>query len=150
MRKISAPAFSEKNFQMVWDETLKVMDEYFEEWEGKDVVVLDHFLEMTLALALQVIGSAGKFFFLSSLSYFVPLLILDDPSIGFGKTYRDTTIPPGHKMTFRQAFQLVARGVFVKLLTGNWFPGVTKRIRDVRAGSHELQVRSSFLFLVDI
>jgi cytochrome P450 len=63
MRKISAPAFSEKNFQMVWDETLKVMDEYFEEWEGKDVVVLDHFLEMTLALALQVIGSAGKFFF---------------------------------------------------------------------------------------
>ena len=69
-RKISAPAFShvrtinvrllffnrrfyffKRNNKLVWDETIKIMNGLFMEvWAGKDVISLDHTLEITLAV----------------------------------------------------------------------------------------------------
>jgi hypothetical protein len=70
-RKICAPTFSDvridvrlvnssdlkifyvfqRNNRLVWDETLKIMNGLFNEvWAGKDVISLDHTLEITLAV----------------------------------------------------------------------------------------------------
>ena len=72
-RKICAPAFSDvridvrfstgslidnfyfcqRNNKLVWDETIKIMNGLFNEvWAGKDVISLDHTLEITLSVCV--------------------------------------------------------------------------------------------------
>jgi cytochrome P450 len=50
-RKISAPAFSDRNNRLVWDETVKIMNELFDSpvmWGGKERIEVDHALHITL------------------------------------------------------------------------------------------------------
>jgi hypothetical protein len=69
MRKVSAPAFSEvsrlsendkaelphntqKNYQLVWDETMRIAQELFEnEWKGKKEVMVEHGADLTLSVS---------------------------------------------------------------------------------------------------
>lgn len=64
------------------------------------------------------------------------------PFPGFGKsiTSQDDSIPPGHEMSFKQVLKLVSEDVFVYILTGDWFPGVTKRIQGIQLAFKELRV----------
>lgn len=41
--------FCQRNNKLVWDETVKIVNELFDEvWAGKDVISLDHVGEITL------------------------------------------------------------------------------------------------------
>ncbi|CDO70501.1 hypothetical protein BN946_scf184569.g44 [Trametes cinnabarina] len=81
-RKIAAPAFSERNYRLVWDETIRIVEDMFQNvWGDKDVVEIPHVLDITVGITLLVIGVAG-----------------------FGRRIswtEDSIAPPGHTMTFK-------------------------------------------------
>lgn len=48
-RRVSAPAFSEKNNKLVWDETVKIMQSMFHDlWNDAPQVTVDHCVDITL------------------------------------------------------------------------------------------------------
>ncbi|KAJ7917508.1 cytochrome P450 [Mycena leptocephala] len=110
-RKVSAPAFSEKNNKLVWDETVKIMVDMFNtRWNNADEVTIDHCVEITLPIALFVIGIAG-----------------------FGRKVswkEDTVVPPGYTMSFKDALH-IAHNPY-------WAMGLTKHLRHVRTAFNEL------------
>ncbi|KII87602.1 hypothetical protein PLICRDRAFT_54684 [Plicaturopsis crispa FD-325 SS-3] len=119
-RKITAPAFSDRNNRLVWDETVKIMQDMFNtKWENRDEIVVDHTVDITLPIALFVIGVAG---------------------FGRNITWKeDTVLPAGHQMTFKDALHVVSTDVFLKLIIPNWAMGLTKRFRTVRLAFDELE-----------
>jgi hypothetical protein len=120
-RKISAPAFAERNHKLVWDETIRVvMDMLDNVWGDRSEVVVDHCVDITLPIALYVIGAAG-----------------------FGRrvTYtRDLAIPPGHQMTFKDALHTIATNLILKIGAPNWTKNLTKHTRKVDLAFMELKV----------
>ena len=51
--------FCKRNNKLVWDETVKIMNGLFNEvWAGKDVISLDHALEITLSVCILLILSS--------------------------------------------------------------------------------------------
>ncbi|TFY50164.1 hypothetical protein EVG20_g11682 [Dentipellis fragilis] len=59
-RKVSAPAFSERNNRLIWDETAKIMVDMFDNvWKNQLEVTVDHCVKITLPITLFVIGVAG-------------------------------------------------------------------------------------------
>ncbi|KAF8161201.1 cytochrome P450 [Crassisporium funariophilum] len=123
-RKISAPAFSDRNNKLVWDETVKIMDGLFNDlWAGRDVISVDHAVDITLPIALFVIGVAG-----------------------FGKqiSWRDeAAIPAGHTMSYKDALHVVSTDIFLKVFVPDWALGLTKRLRTVKTAFEELQAYMS-------
>ncbi|KAF5380528.1 hypothetical protein D9615_004515 [Tricholomella constricta] len=119
-RKISAPAFSDRNNKMVWDETVKIMDSLFKDvWGGQEVIIVDHCVDLTLPIALFVIGAAG-----------------------FGRKISwkdDDTLPAGHQMTFKGALHIVTTDIFIKLIVPDRALGLTKRMRNVKLAFKELE-----------
>ncbi|KAK7457059.1 hypothetical protein VKT23_010361 [Stygiomarasmius scandens] len=118
-RKISAPAFSDRNNKLVWDESIRIMMDMFENiWGAQDTIVADHCVDITLPIALFVIGVAG-----------------------FGRKIswkEDLVVPPGHKMTFKDALHEVTIGVFTKALFPKWAMNMTERLRKVQLAFDEL------------
>ncbi|THU82439.1 cytochrome P450 [Dendrothele bispora CBS 962.96] len=118
-RKISAPAFSDRNNKLVWDESLRIMDDLFTNvWGNQDTIVVDHCVVITLPIALFVIGVAG-----------------------FGRKISwqsDLIIPPNHSMTFKDALHKVTVGVFTKLVFPRWMMGWTEKLRKVQRAFDEL------------
>ncbi|KAF8142663.1 cytochrome P450 [Mycena galopus ATCC 62051] len=118
-RRISAPAFSEKNNKLVWDESVKIMADMFNtQWNNADEVTIDHCVEITLAIALFVIGVAG---FGHKVSW-----------------QEDTVVPPGYTMSFKDALHTVSTETITKLIVPTWAMGLTKHLRHVRAAFNEL------------
>lgn len=119
-RKIAAPAFSEKNNRMVWDASVRVVEEMFDvSWKKQDrIVVKDCVKEVTLPIALSIIGIAG---FGSNMSW-----------------KEDEDVPPNHKLSFKHALHTVTSNIFIKLLTPGWVLGLTKKLRAVDLGYKEL------------
>ncbi|KAI0252522.1 cytochrome P450 [Lactifluus subvellereus] len=118
-RKIAAPAFSERNNKLVWDETVLIMLDLFDNvWGDKSEIILDHCLDITLPIALFVIGVAG-----------------------FGRRVTwtsDLTIPPGHQMTFKDALHILSTNLILKIALPDWAKGATKKIRRVHLAFDEL------------
>lgn len=81
-RKISAPSFSERNNRLVWDETMLIVEELCEVlWAGKQEVAVDNIVDLTVPMALFIIGVAG-----------------------FGKRMswkEDLSVPKGYAMPFK-------------------------------------------------
>ena len=81
-RKISAPSFSERNNRLVWDETMSIMRELCEDvWAGKNTISVSNIVDLTVPIALFVIGVAG-----------------------FGKRvswHEDTYVPEGFRFSFK-------------------------------------------------
>ncbi|KAF8070554.1 cytochrome P450 [Lyophyllum atratum] len=119
-RKISAPAFSDRNNRMVWDETVKIMNSLFEDvWGSQAIITTGHCVEVTLPIALFVIGAAG-----------------------FGRKISwkdDDSLPPGHQLTFKNALHIVTTDIFLKLIVPDRALGLTKRLRDVKLAFEELE-----------
>ncbi|KAJ7589495.1 cytochrome P450 [Mycena floridula] len=116
-RKITAPAFSDRNNKLVWDETLKIVDEIFAEWEDHNAVVLDHAGSLTLRIALQVIAVAG-----------------------FGKSIpKGSGTSSNRRMSFDDALQLFSKDIVV-LIVSEGLPAIFKRIRQVRTAVAELKL----------
>ncbi|KAH9480259.1 Cytochrome P450 monooxygenase 124 [Psilocybe cubensis] len=124
-RKISAPTFSDRNNRLVWDETILIMESLFSDvWKNKDVVSVDHFVDLTLAIAIFVISVAG-----------------------FGKKVswlNDTIIPDGHKMTFKDSLHITCTDVIFKLLFPDWIlDHGTRRMKNTRIAFDEMKVYMS-------
>ncbi|RDX47256.1 614/534 cytochrome P450 [Lentinus brumalis] len=100
-RRIVAPAFSEKNNRLVWDETARIVRDLVENvWQRRDVVEVDHVMDVTVPLTLFVIGSAG---------------------FGRSVSWQESAVPPsGHVMTFKDALDVIGHKLFYRLLFPNW------------------------------
>ncbi|KAF9528987.1 cytochrome P450 [Crepidotus variabilis] len=120
-RKTSAPAFSEKNNKLVWNETVDIVHSLIDQvWGDQDVISLDHCLDITKPIALFVIAAAG-----------------------FGKslTWSEEDLAPlGHKMSFKQSLHVVTTRFFIKLMAPTWLlnSGLTQTLRSTRDGFDEL------------
>ncbi|KAG5648538.1 hypothetical protein DXG03_003149 [Asterophora parasitica] len=105
---------------MVWDATVKIMESLFEDvWGGQQAITTDHCVDVTLPIALFVIGAAG-----------------------FGRSISwkdDDSIPAGHQMTFKGALHVVTTDIFLKLIVPERALGLTKRLRNVRLAFNELE-----------
>ncbi|KAF9530340.1 cytochrome P450 [Crepidotus variabilis] len=118
-RKISAPAFSDRNNKLVWEEAAQITEDMIEEiWHNGEIVHVNNFLEVTLPIALFVIGVAG-----------------------FGKrmSWEDEEIPEDHSMTLKQALHVVTTDFIVRILLPNWALSLTRRFRLVRESFDELK-----------
>ncbi|KDR79850.1 hypothetical protein GALMADRAFT_241949 [Galerina marginata CBS 339.88] len=119
-RKISAPAFSDRNNKLVWDETVQIMSGLFEEvWKDKDEISVDHCVDVTLPIALFVIGVAG---FGRKLSW-----------------HDDVAIPSGHQMTFKDSLHIASLDIFYKaFLPKRALESGPARLRKVKLAFDEL------------
>ncbi|EKM52729.1 uncharacterized protein PHACADRAFT_261335 [Phanerochaete carnosa HHB-10118-sp] len=121
-RKIAAPAFSERNNRLVWEETVKIMADLFENvWGDQKVITVDHAVDITLPIALFVIGVAG---------------------FGRRMTWQeDSKLSPGHKMTFKEALHNFSLDFFIKLTTPDWLLklGLTERMKRANLAFQELE-----------
>ncbi|KAL0062629.1 hypothetical protein AAF712_010466 [Marasmius tenuissimus] len=117
-RKIASPAFNDRNNKLVWDETVRIVLDLFDNvWMNKDIEV-DHVIDVTLPIALFVIGVAG-----------------------FGRRISwkdDTILPSGHKLTFKEALSTVSEDIFIKVLCPDALLGATERLRRVKSAFEEL------------
>ncbi|KAF9268343.1 cytochrome P450 [Marasmius fiardii PR-910] len=118
-RKIVSPAFSDKNHKLVWDETVQIMVDLFDSvWQNQDVVNVDHSVELTLPITLFVIGVAG-----------------------FGRRiswHDDLILPPGHKLTFKEALSEVSKTIFVRVVCPERLMGISEKTRKVKLAFEEL------------
>ncbi|KAF5322602.1 hypothetical protein D9619_001346 [Psilocybe cf. subviscida] len=119
-RKISAPAFSDRNSALSWSESVKTVKEMFTDlWMDRDVITVDHGADITVPIALFVIGAAG-----------------------FGRRIswkEDLAVPEGYTMSFKDALHTVASETLVKLIVPEPLLGVTKRTRKCRDAFSELR-----------
>ncbi|KAG1760759.1 cytochrome P450 [Suillus occidentalis] len=116
-RKIVAPAFSERNNRLVWDATIQIMFDLFDTmWAGQEEVVVNHSVDLTLPIALELV-------------------------IGFGRPIswkEDAVVPLGHQLTFKDALHTVTQDLTLKFLVPRWAMGLTKRLRRARLAFDEL------------
>ena|ERR1700761_4361409 len=69
---------------------------------------------------------------------------------GYGRRMswkEETTIPPGHKLTFTNALTTVTNSLLLKVLLPNWALGLTKGLRKIRLSFNELDVSSLAILL---
>jgi len=119
-RKITAPAFSERNNKLVWDETIQIMNDLFDNvWGDKSEIIVDHCVDITLPIALFVIGVAG-----------------------FGRRMTwtsDLVVPPGHQMTFKDALHILSTNLIQKIIMPDWATHLTKHSKNVELAFCELK-----------
>ncbi|TBU26975.1 cytochrome P450 [Dichomitus squalens] len=120
-RKIVAPAFSERNNRLVWDETVHILEDVFQnEWGDKEVVDVKHIMDLTVPITLLVIGVAG-----------------------FGRRIswnEDKIAPPGHSMTFKDALYEVSHRLWMKVVFPDWMLGLgTPTMRKFLRANRELE-----------
>ncbi|KAH8991730.1 cytochrome P450 [Lactarius akahatsu] len=119
-RTITAPVFSERNTRLVWDETISIMLDLFDNvWGDSPEIVLDHCVDITLPIALFVVGVAG-----------------------FGRRVTwtsDLTVPPGHQMTFKDALHIVSTKLFLKMVAPDWVMNLTERTKRINLAFSELE-----------
>ncbi|KAK7457058.1 hypothetical protein VKT23_010360 [Stygiomarasmius scandens] len=110
---------AQRNNKLVWDESVRIMMDMFENiWGTQSTIIVDHCVDITLPIALFVIGVAG-----------------------FGRRIswkEDLVVPPGHKMTFKDALHEVSTGVFTKLIIPQWAMHLTNRLRKIQLAFDEL------------
>ncbi|KAI1788638.1 cytochrome P450 [Ganoderma leucocontextum] len=120
-RKLVAPAFSERNNKLVWDETVRIVQDLFENvWGAEDSIDVANITELTVPITLLVIGVAG-----------------------FGRriSWKDDAVAPdGHEMTFKEALHIVSRNLFLQLMFPMWaLRWGTPGMRSFYTASNELQ-----------
>ncbi|KAI9508564.1 cytochrome P450 [Russula earlei] len=119
-RKITAPPFSEKNYKFVWDETIHIVTDLFDSiWRDKSSIVVDHCLDITLPLALFIIGAAG-----------------------FGRRMTwtsDLVVPPGYQMAFKDALHILSSNLSLYILLPRWARNLTKLTKEVHLASVEVK-----------
>ncbi|KAI0763128.1 cytochrome P450 [Irpex lacteus] len=100
-RKIANPGFSERNNRQVWEDTQRIVLELFEqEWAGKDTVVHEDMLMITVSIALFVISCAG-----------------------FGQriSWKDEgRRPEGYELSFKETMYRVSTDIITKAAAPNW------------------------------
>ncbi|PCH40911.1 cytochrome P450 [Wolfiporia cocos MD-104 SS10] len=121
-RKITAPAFTERNIRLVWDVTTKVTEELCEVvWKGRDEIAVDSVTDVTVPITLFVIGTAG---FGQQISW------IDD-----------NILPAGHAMKFKDAMHVTSENIILKAIFPEWVlaHAPISRVRQFYIASNELQ-----------
>ncbi|KLO08417.1 cytochrome P450 [Schizopora paradoxa] len=99
-----------RNSKFVWSEasrvTLSLIDDV---WKNKEMIITNDVHEITLMLALFIIGSAG----------FGKTLSFDD----------DKDIPSGHSMSFKDAIHIVSNDITLGIVIPDWAKKLTSRMR---------------------
>ncbi|KAH6904172.1 cytochrome P450 [Coprinopsis sp. MPI-PUGE-AT-0042] len=118
-KKLTAPAFSNRNNGLVWDETVRVVTDLFGDvWGDQKEITVDHALELTHSIALYVLGAAV-----------------------FGNRVswkEEGSKPKGHQLTFRNALHSMSDNMFTKVAVPDWALGLTKQLRHTRLAWKEL------------
>lgn len=122
-RKVVAPAFSDRNYKMVWDETVRIVNGFFDTaWGDQEVVVVDHCVsDLTLPISLSIISAAG----------FGKRLEWNDAS---------TPIPQGHKMSFKESIDIVSSKFVNRAAFADWWLNLTEDGRRIKLAFDELAV----------
>lgn len=107
MRKPISPAFGDRNARLVWQTATKVMRELFEtpEWKDKPEVRIANTVDVTLRMALLVIGIAG---------------------LGGDMSWDESSVPEGHTMSFFRSMEIVSDTLIEMFI-------VPKLVRPLRA-----------------
>ncbi|KAG9123471.1 hypothetical protein FRC07_014901 [Ceratobasidium sp. 392] len=120
-RRITQRAFTEKNVQLVWSETILVTEELFRLWDEQygSTVCVDKLSSITENLALMVISSAA---------------------LGQRMSWKEEgtgSLPPGYSVSFQQALKTVSSSIFLRLLTPPWAEGCTAATQRMSTGFRE-------------
>ncbi|TEB40153.1 cytochrome P450 [Coprinellus micaceus] len=113
-RKVCAPAFSEPNNRLVWNETVRICDELYREvWKGQDRIEYDHVVSgFSLPIALLVLSAAS---FGRRASW------KDDELLGAGKRY-----------TFKEALGIASQNIALKTALPRWAFNLTDGLKERR------------------
>ncbi|KAL1729695.1 cytochrome P450 [Schizophyllum commune] len=116
-RRIVAPAFSDRNNALVWDEALYTIEGLINDvWKNAKEVHVSDVQSVALSSALFVI-SFGR-----SISW-----------------TENEAVPPGHKMSFKEAMVCASTNVPLYFSTPDWVPGISEKLRRVRIAFDELE-----------
>jgi hypothetical protein len=132
------------------------MDLFDNVWGDRSEVVVDHCLDVTLPvrslwsrsqtpisqhlhqIALFVISVAGSLYPIS-----VVIVSRQPILLGFGRRVTwtsDLVVPPGHRMTFKDALHISSTNLLVKISLPDWAKYLTKHTRKVDLAFAELKV----------
>ena len=67
--------------------------------------------------------------------------------IAFGRSIswiENEAVPPGHKMSFKEAMVCASTNVPLYFSTPDWVPGISEKLRRVRVAFDELEVRTEY------
>ncbi|KAI0066672.1 cytochrome P450 [Artomyces pyxidatus] len=118
-RKSAAPAFSDRNNALVWDETVRTIQELGDTvWSNRSEITAENAVDITRAIALSVVGIAG-----------------------FGRriSWTDEKVPQGHRMAFKDALHIVCADLILKAITPDWAMILTPRLRKLRLAFEEMK-----------
>ncbi|KAH8806764.1 cytochrome P450 [Flagelloscypha sp. PMI_526] len=118
-RKIVAPAFTDRNNHIVWDQTLEIMSDLFDNvWGNQEQVTYDDAIELAMPLTLFVLSAAG---------------------FGQKANFTNSGIPAkGHGMTFQEALQIVDEHLLLRALLPTWIYRLTAKGRRTLTAFDEL------------
>lgn len=120
-KKLTAPAFNDRNNKFVWVEAVRVIADLFDDvWGDQKEIEVDHCLDLTLPIALHILGAAV-----------------------FGNRVswkEDSVKPPGHKMTFKEALHYTSANLILKAAVPSWVLklGLTPALRRTKLAFEEL------------
>ncbi|KZV68494.1 cytochrome P450 [Peniophora sp. CONT] len=119
-RKITAPAFSERNNRLVWDETVRIVDDLMNDiWQNAPTVTVNDAVDFTIPIAIFVISAAG---------------------FGQRATWLENRTPSaGHKMTFKDAVHKLCAELITVMSTPKWAMGLSEKLRTARLSVDEMQ-----------
>ncbi|KAH6912981.1 614/534 cytochrome P450 [Coprinopsis sp. MPI-PUGE-AT-0042] len=118
-KKLTAPAFNDRNNKLVWVEAVRVIADLFDEvWQDQKEIEVEHCLELTLPIALYILGAAV---FGNKVSW-----------------KEDSFKPPGHQLTFKEALHHSSENLLIKAAAPNWALGLTAQLRLARLAFKEL------------
>ncbi|CCL98273.1 uncharacterized protein FIBRA_00267 [Fibroporia radiculosa] len=119
-RKISAPSFSERNNRLVWDESVRVVEELCHDvWSGKDVIELDNIVDLTVPVGHLISSHSDDFS--EVLHAKMALFIIGVAGFGRRMSWKEEgTIPSGRSMTFKDALHIVSGNLALKVVFPTW------------------------------
>ncbi|EFI27130.1 614/534 cytochrome P450 [Coprinopsis cinerea okayama7 len=128
-RRLVAPGFTDRNNRFVWRESVRVVRELvgdvwgWKEDGGGQRVVVEHCNEITLAIALSVLGSAV---FGAKTSW----------------NQENEVAGGGHKLTFKKAIHDACGNIMMKAAIPDWLlgMGVSERLEGIRVSFEEVGV----------
>ncbi|KAH7098797.1 cytochrome P450 [Auriculariales sp. MPI-PUGE-AT-0066] len=121
-RRAIAPAFSDRNMELVWSEAVRVVLELFktDDWDGRSTVMIENITSLTTQMTLHVITGCG-----------------------FGHEWswkQNSMVSAGGRMRFQDAIQILAYQPWVKLIIPRWMAWFKQSWAEVHVAFDELQV----------
>jgi hypothetical protein len=109
-RSVTGPAFTEKNNQLVWKETLDITQAILNSWlgSGNGEKTVQSLAKDAMRLSLEVIGRAG-----------LGQRIEWPKATGKGENKR--LLPSGHKLNLTEALQFLLAHIFYVIAVPIWF-----------------------------